>query len=74
MKFRFRPDDFIFAGVANIAIADRANVLLEEHEKTLQKVHSNHGPNASNWTIGRWPSDTHTALLWNPEEIGKGEK
>ena len=80
-KFRFKPEDFI-KDTANESqpyirydeCVRIANKLLEEHEKTLQHVWSNEKDMEGIKWFGRWKTvkdenDTHTALLWNVEEI-----
>lgn len=79
MKFRFKPEDFLDlrpgAGY-RISIeesAQRANVLLEAHEKTLPRMWKNsctkrwHEESAQGFDY----PDTHTALLYGIEELKK---
>lgn len=74
-KFRFKPEDGFTINPQNphsdryISI-DRANALLEAHEKTLPSVFSCPQSNDLEfWGKKQEKADTHTALLWNIEPI-----
>lgn len=81
-RYRFTAEDCDVSLPGNVRVMspEKANALLEQWEKESPKVR---GTNA----MGEWfdfgnmsephspsrTSQTHTAILWNPQSIGKGE-
>jgi len=77
-RFRFKPEDFdVYCTEIGdrdnsqcIEAANKANELLEAHEKTLPRVYGIPEP-AEGWNGYNVCTDTHTALLYNVEQIGE---
>lgn len=85
MNFRYKPEDFNFTKedlspddwIVAIASADRANDMLEAHEKTLPSVTINYSDSVP--VIVSWPRKLEPgempyplklkAILWGIEEI-----
>lgn len=76
-RFRFKPEDFDEPREPSTRkntidfCVNKANRLLEEHEKTLLVVYQD--INGDLWDY-KHDNDTHTALLWNLEELNQEEK
>lgn len=83
MKFRYTKKDFDFEISTKLGqeVANKANALLEAHEKTLPRVRGRAGEfgftmfderareSRISGSYDYHGTDTHTALLWGIEEI-----
>lgn len=81
MSFRFKPEDFgsrsldgTSGGMSIEWAAQKANVLLEAHEKTLPRVYGTKeltiwGTSEEDLEDVIQTLHTHTALLWDVKEL-----
>lgn len=72
---KFKPEDFKWLHTHSFKlsdVSDQANSLLQAHIATLPKVYGQNIGGAV-WTMPPHDSNTHTALLWDIEEIEKKE-
>lgn len=83
MKFEFKRDDFkwdvesLGKGITSQQMADRANALLQAHLDKCVRVYGDTNyeceEGESGWFMQPREDDSHTALLFDVEEVKDGE-